>query len=229
MGVSNVLVLFGLCLGGILAFAAVVVVLGRLRAGEAMATLESWARTSGWTIERQPDTGWTRRVSGRDDDRVTFAVRGVVDGRAVAVAEYHYSKAYNGALGRRGQTYDRVLLVAQLRRPARTVAVSRRKSWQRSQHFMERDRPTSVGVEAFDLEYRVEAPDVRAVRMVIGEHLIAEHIAGRLPDWSVEGTEVLTYRDGRLGGDLSGIPTQFSAILRVAELIEADAGTATAA
>jgi hypothetical protein len=59
--------------------------------------------------------------------------------------------------------------------------------------------------------------------VVVGPRLIAAHVAGELPDWSVQGTEVLMYRRGQLG-TLAEIPRQFTSIVRVAGLIEADAG-----
>jgi hypothetical protein len=48
---------------------------------------------------------------------------------------------------------------------------------------------------------------------------VNEHVAGRLPDWSLEGRELLSFREGRIGEPAS-IPGQLEPIIRVADLIE---------
>jgi hypothetical protein len=51
--------------------------------------------------------------------------------------------------------------------------------------------------------------------------LVAAHVAGGLPDWNLEGKELLVYRLGRIG-EPTGIPDQLPSLLRIADLIEPD-------
>jgi hypothetical protein len=206
--------------GAILVFAIVGAVWVSQRDKARLAELQKWALANDWKVVRRPAVDWARRLRERDEDRVAFAIYGLVDGRSVAIAECDFTSRSNIS-GRRLDRY--VLLVAQLRQPARTVAVHRRAAWEKSDRQLTRDRPTSVGVDAFDQEYRVVAPDRRAARAVLGQRLIVAHVAGEPPDWSVQGTEVLMYRRGHIGA-LAEIPRQFTSIMRVADLIEADAG-----
>jgi len=154
---------------------------------------------------------------------VEFAVYGLVDGRPVGIAECAFSGPSNNSGSPAGPF---VLLMAELRQPARTVAVHRRAAWEKNDRRRALDRPTFVGVEDFDREYRIVTPDPRAARAVVGPALIAAHLTGRLPDWSVQGTEVLICRPGHIGA-FTRIPGQFKSIMRVADLIEADAATAS--
>jgi hypothetical protein len=184
-----------------------------------VAGLEKWALANDWRFVRHPAVDWPGRVREHSTDRLKFALYGLVDGRAVAIAECDFSSASNTSEPR---TDPVVLLMAELRQPAQTVAVHRRTAWEQSDRRRALDRPTFVGVEAFDHEYRIVAPDPRAARAVVGPALIAEHVAGTLPDWSVQGREVLTCRPGQIGVFI-GIPGQFTSVMRVADLIEADA------
>jgi hypothetical protein len=56
------------------------------------------------------------------------------------------------------------------------------------------------------------------VPYVLRPALVQEHVAGRLPEWSLEGQDLLTYRHGHIG-DPATIPRQFP-LARVATLLE---------
>ena len=161
------------------------------------------------------------RLVGSGTGRVhrpgAFALYGVVAGRPVAIAECFLS-TQNTA---KQEPEPFVLLMAGLRKPVPTIAVHQRLDWERTERRLALDRPTFVGDDAFDQEYRVVAPDPAAARAAIGPALIAAHVAGKLPDWSVRGTEVLTYRAGNVGM-LTSIPNQFTSVMLIADLIEAD-------
>jgi hypothetical protein len=107
-----------------------------------------------------------------------------------------------------------------LRRPGPTIAVVRRGAMSRLGRSLFGDRATAIGYEPFDRAYRVTAGDPRVVRSVLGRDLVAEQVAGWLPDWSLYGDELLAFQEGRIGEPTS-IPAQFGPLLRVADLVEA--------
>jgi hypothetical protein len=179
--------------------------------------LRKWALANDWRYVRRPAIDWSGRVRDGFTGPVAFALYGVVAGRPVAIAECFLSKQ-NSA---KQEPEPFVLLMAGLREPVPAVAVHRRLDWERTERRLALDRPTFVGDDVFDQEYRVVAPDSAAARAVVGPALIAAHVAGKLPDWSVRGTEVLTYRAGDVGM-FTSIPNQFTSVMLIADLIEAD-------
>jgi hypothetical protein len=96
------------------------------------------------------------------------------------------------------------------------MAVVERGALSRFGRVLFGDGATAVGQEDFDRAYRVVSKDPRAV---LSPGLVAEHVAGRLPEWSLHGNELLTYRGGRIG-DPATIPDQFTPLLRVAALLD---------
>jgi hypothetical protein len=85
---------------------------------------------------------------------------------------------------------------------------------------------TATGHEAFDREYRVSADIPSAARTYLRPELIAAHLAVRLPDWSLDRDELLTYRDGRIDEPLR-VPAEARMALRVAALLDAPARGST--
>ena len=217
------------CFGAAVALVVVAAVVAARRERERREALRLWAKRHGWQVVEKPQVDWGRRMPGRNRRGVSLALFGTLGGRPVAVGDYSYtttstSTDANGNTHTTTTTHHYVAVVTRLRMPRPSVAVHRRGGGSKLWRSMFGDRLTAVGVEAFDRAYRVNAPDPSLVRMVVGGPLIAEHVAGRVPDWSVEGNELLTFVQGRIGPP-ERIPAQIGPLLRVAELIEAHATT----
>jgi hypothetical protein len=55
-------------------------------------------------------------------------------------------------------------------------------------------------------------------RSLLGPTLIHEHLAGRVPAWSLAGQDLLTWRSGAIS-DPNQIPGMTAGLIRVAELL----------
>jgi hypothetical protein len=115
----------------------------------------------------------------------------------------------NGSSTSSSTTYHYVLLVARLNRPGPSISVYRRGALSKFGRSLFGDCATAIGHEPFDIEYRVAAKDASVVPYVLRLALVQEHVAGRLPEWSLEGQDLLTYRRGLIG-DAATIPVQFA-------------------
>jgi hypothetical protein len=224
--VDSSLVIAGgaVCFGSLIALIVVLAVVSHRREKARQQALELWAMQHEWQISRRPQVDWGRRMPGRNKRGVTVALSGMIRGRPATIAEYYYtytttSTDSSGRSSSTTRTYHYVLMVVPLRQPHPTVAVFRRGTMSRFGRALFGDKATALGYEPFDSEYRVAANDPRLVRSVLGPALVNEHIAGRLPDWSLEGRELLSFREGRIGEPAS-IPGQLEAVIRVADLIE---------
>jgi hypothetical protein len=209
------------CFGGFITLVVVLAVIARRNERERQDALFQWATQHEWQMTRRPPVQWGRRLPGEHKRGVSLAINGTLAGRPVAIGEYSYtttsSAGPNGATST--QTHHYVVTVVWLRRPVPTVAVFRRGSMSKLGRTLFGDRATAIGYEAFDNAFRVAANDPRLVPTVIRPSLVAEQLAGRLPEWSVEGQELLAWREGRIG-DPHSIPAQFGPLLHVADLIE---------
>jgi hypothetical protein len=219
--------------GGVACFAAFVAlivifaVVTSRRERDRQDALRLWAASCGWQATRRPAVDWGRRMPGRNSRGVTLALSGTIAGRTVTIGEYHHTRTTSSTSSTdmsssSTTTYHYVLMVVRLRRPGPTIAVFRRGAMSRFGRSLFGDRATAIGYEPFDSAYRVAADDATSVPSVLGQALVAEHVAGRLPDWSLQGDELLTFREGRIGEPAS-IPGQFAPLLRVADLLETTA------
>jgi hypothetical protein len=218
--------------GVVICFALAVVtvvilaILAHRRERERQETLRQWAARYGWQMAQRPAVDWGRRMPGGNRHGVTLALSGVLGGRSVTIAEYYYTRTsrstdFHDRSSSSTTTYRFTLALVRLSRPGPTVAVYQRGPLSRFWRSLFGDRATAIGYEPFDSAYRVTADDPRLVRSVLGPDLVAEHVSGRLPDWSLAGVELLTFREGLIG-DPAGIPAEFGPLLRVADLIEAN-------
>jgi hypothetical protein len=152
---------------------------------------------------------------------VRLALVGPYEGHQASVAEYQYtttSTTGSGTSASTSSTTYRYLVVVHLEAPGATIAVQRRGGLSKLGRSIFGDRPTALGDERFDSQWRVNAPDPARVRRYIGPALAQEHIAGRVPHWSLQGTEPITYDRGRLD-DLARIPALVDPLIRVARLL----------
>jgi hypothetical protein len=215
------------CFAAVVVLIVVAAVVAARRERERQEALRLWAKRHGWQVVDRPQVDWGRRMPGRNRRGVSLALFGTMGGRPVAIGDYSYTTSStstdaNGTSHTTTTTHHHVALVVRLRMPRPSVAVHRRGGGSKLWRSLFGDKATAIGYEAFDGAYRVNAPDPSLVRSVLGGALVAEHVAGRLPDWSVEGNELMTFIQGRIGAPDS-IPAQLAPLLRVADLIEAHA------
>ncbi|MET7394615.1 hypothetical protein ABZS66_14095 [Dactylosporangium sp. NPDC005572] len=209
------------CVGLFLVAVIAGAVVARRKERERVERIRQWAGAAGWRLEVRPQVEWGRRMPGRNRRGVSLAVSGQLDGRPVTAAEYSYttttSTGTNGTSST--TTYHYVILVVGMRGVWPVVAVHRRGKLSRFGRALFGDRATAVGYKPFDRDYRVTADDPARVRGVLGRDLIAAHAAGRLPQWSLGGRELLTFREGRIVQP-EALPAELAPLVRVADLIE---------
>jgi hypothetical protein len=225
----------------VLGFIAVVVVIGVIsgqRSRARTAALNDWALRNEWTVARRPAVTWGRRMPGRNRRGVSLAVSGLLNGRSVTIAEYSYTTSstttHPAGMGPGGTaggtttnttTHRYVLTVVRLSRAYPSIGVYQRGTLSKLGRSLFGDKSTALGQEEFDRAFRVTADQPGLVSTVLSRDVVAAQVAGELPDWSVEGNELLTFRSGQLG-DPAGIPAQFAPLLRVADLLEPASRTA---
>jgi hypothetical protein len=222
----NSSVVFGMvtlgCIGIFITATVVMIVIGHQREKARQRALEAWAATNRWQLVRHPQVDWGQRMPGRAKRGVTLALYGNVRGRPVCIAEYRYTtSSYNGT-STQTNTHHFTLCVVRLRRPFPPMGVARRGGMSRFGRSLFGDGRTALRNEAFDRQFKVSAADPRLIPEVLGPRLVGEHIAGLLPNWTVSGNELISYRTGLIGQPES-ILVQFAGVLRIADLLEAHA------
>jgi hypothetical protein len=188
-----------------------------------MEAIRAWAYAHRWRIVERPQAAWVSRMPGRNRRGVSLALVGVEQGHQVSVAEYKYtttssSTNASGHSTSSSTTHHYIVTVVHLDVPAAAIAVQQRGGLSKLGRSIFGDRPTALGDERFDSQWRVSAKDPATVRGFIGPMLAEEHIAGRVPSWSIEGNELITYQNGRLT-DPAVIPALVAPLVRVASLL----------
>lgn len=180
--------------------------------------VHQWAAAHGWRVDRPPHAPWTPRLPGRNSRGVGVSVTGYLGGRWVTVAEYSYQTSDGGDSG--GTTTHRfVVTVVHLDRPFPPLSVRPQGSWALLGRALFGDRPTATGNPLFDYAFRVDAGDPAYAEAMVGPHLIAAHVAGAVPRWSLDGTDLLTYVPNVRLTDPRAIPGYAAPLLRVADLL----------
>jgi hypothetical protein len=216
---AGVAVLVGLIVVGI-----VVGVRNERRRREA---LRLWAAQHGWAYVERPKVDWWSRLPGRNRIGVSIMLSGGLDGYPVSVADYSYTETSTSTSHRAdgtsttsssSTTYEFVVVVVRLPRPGPTVDVQPRHALSKLGRAIFGEAKTAIGHPEFDRAFRIGAKDPAAARRIVGPMLTAEHLAGRVPGWSLHGAELLTYQRGKLG-DPATIPGLAAPLIRVATLL----------
>jgi hypothetical protein len=172
--------------------------------------LQQWANQNGWVLTLRPRPDWYRRLPAGS---VLLALSGMVRGRPVSVAQYR-TFSYGMFV-----TYqDWVVVVVWLDRSYPSIAVKSRGALSRLRRTSSGGPQATTGDDEFDHQFKVVTDDRAAARSLIGRQLIAAHLAGTVPTWSLAGHELLTYRWGRI--DAAGqIPALAEPLTQVADLL----------
>jgi hypothetical protein len=219
--------LIAVAVATLVALLVVAIVVSVRRERRRRAALRRWAVRYGWNYVERPTAEWMSRLPGHSRRAVSLALSGVVDGYPVTVADYSYTEtrtstsygtSSTSSSSTTTTTHHLVVVVVRLPRPGPTVAVHPRHGLSKLGRAIFGDTATAIGHEPFDRAFRVSTKDPAAGRHLIGPLLAGEHLAGRVPPWSLHGAELLTYRQGRLG-DPAGIPGLAAPLVRVATLL----------
>jgi hypothetical protein len=190
--------------------------------------LADWARAHNWVLTPGPAVDWGARLPGGNRGGVAFAVSTTIGGRVVSAAEYAYTETHIGSApdGAGGSTsttsshtHEFVVTVVRLRRTYPPMSVEPRGRLARLGRRVFGAGGAVTGNPAFDRGFRVQTPDPAAARQLITPALVAAHLAGTVPAWSVYGAELLAYHPGRIK-DPEHIPALVAPLLRVATLLD---------
>jgi hypothetical protein len=225
MDITPVLIGIGCAVLVVLIVVGIVVSVRRDR--QRRAALQHWAAQHGWTYTDKPKVEWARRLPGTRSRGVMLMLSGVLDGYPVSVADYYYqteststtSNASGGtSTSTSTTTHYLIVVVVRLGRPGPTVGVAPRHGLSKLGRAMFGDGKTALGHEQFDRAFKVSTKDPAAGRQLVGPLLAAEHLAGRVPAWSLHGADLLSYRQGQLK-DPARIVELARPVIRVATLL----------
>jgi hypothetical protein len=218
-GVDVLFPTFGLFFVVVLGLVAVLIVVAVRRERARRRLIEGWALRNGWGVVRNPRVAWTARLPGGNRRGVSLLVHGTLHGRPVVVADYSYTTT-TGAGDSSSTTTHRFLVVAVgLPVPYPELAVVRRGPVSRLGRALFGEGATEIGVADFDRDFRVRTAHAELSRPLVGPVLVKEHLAGLLPEWSVAGHDLLTWRPGERITDPELIPAVAAPLVRVAELL----------
>jgi hypothetical protein len=185
--------------------------------------LRGWAKQRGWQVTFDPQVDWPERLPGRHKRGVTMVLSGVLNGRRVAVGDYHHtttttSPGPNGTTSTTTHTHRHIVTVVWLNRPTPSVAIHHRGPVSRLGRRMFGDPATATGHAEFDRRFRIESRTPDEARRLFGPALIAEHLADRLPLWNLHNGNLLAHQNGRIKEPDAAV-TMITPLIRVADLL----------
>ncbi|MEV4642599.1 hypothetical protein AB0J80_35170 [Actinoplanes sp. NPDC049548] len=213
------------CLAVPVAAVVLAVVVGRRRERERREALQTWAAAAGWTLVSDPAVDWSDRLPGRNRRGVTLALTGPLWGRRASVADYSYTETSTTSTpdgqggtthGTKSTTHHFTVLVVHLDRPSQYLGIQPRgtlSKWGRALF----GAGAELGHERFDKDFRVVG-EPGASPYPLSAALLAAHVDGAVPAWTLQGTDLMTCTPGRLK-DPASIPQLLGSLYRVADLL----------
>ncbi|MFJ2029059.1 hypothetical protein [Streptosporangium sp. NPDC087985] len=223
-------------LGGVALITLIVtlIVVGARAERKRQERIRQWAAGHGWTVTQRPtgDWGighgaakrpgpsdWAARLPGRNRRGVSLLVSGVVSGRLVGVAEYSYETRSSNSDGSSSTMTHRYIVTAvRLDAQYPPITVVPRGALSRLGRTVFGNNAASTGHNVFDQQFRVDTRNPALARALLSPALIAEHLAGRIPAWSLAGPDLLAWQPGWIK-DPDQIATLVTPLMRVAELL----------
>jgi hypothetical protein len=206
-------VVFGIALTVVVLIALVVWRARRERVREA--EISQWAASRGWTFTPRPgDIDWTSRLPGNNRRGVSLILSGTVYGWPVRVAEYSYTTSSEDST----TTHRYLVTAVRLAAWYEPVAVQSRGGISRLGKAIFGDNAAATGNADFDRQFRVKTKDPATSHALLGPALIAEHLVGQIPAWSLAGPDLLAWQEGKIG-DPSRIEALAAGLVRVATLL----------
>ncbi len=215
---SFVLVLLLAGFAGLIVLLVVAGATGRRNEQRRLAGIAAWAAAHGWQYVPAPGVDWHQRLPGRNKRGIAWTVLGVAGGRRVSVGEYTWTEASLSTDGQGNSTtssttYRHVVAVVHLDRPLGRLMVQPRGALSRLGRAVLGAEPVT-GDAGFDKRFRV----VGAVPVPLPPRLLAAHLAGAVPPWSVHDADLMIHVPGRID-DPAAIPGYAGPALHVADLL----------
>ena len=184
--------------------------------------LAAWADSIGWTTYAGAvEVPWTARLPGANPRGVRCLFTGIYRDLPVSVAEYTFQSSYtthvNGQTQVNTDTHDFVVCVVHLPYTYPGIEVSGRGSGGRMWRWLRGPDNTEIGIAEFDSAYRVRSTHPDMVRQIIGPALVRTHLAGMAPNWSLHGTDLVVYWEGRM--EPARVLPALDSVIRVAGLL----------
>lgn len=222
-GIGAIFVLFGGLLIAILPVVIVVSVVAHRNERERRRRIAQWATDNGWSVVQDPAVDWKRQLPGGRRGRVPLLVHAWLGDFTVAVADYNHTTVSSTPDGRGGSTMTTTthhLLVTTIRLPHRypAITITPRGAFSRLGRTMFGDGATATGHAEFDRRFRIRTRHPDLARDLVGPALIAEHLAGSVPVWSLADHDLLAVQQGRLA-DPEQIPALVEPLRQVAHLL----------
>jgi hypothetical protein len=220
MNAGELAIAAGACLVPFALLVALLVVVARQRARRRRADLQAWARANGWTLVARPVVDWGALLPGGNKHGVSLAMSGMLWGRQTSIGEYSFSETITtstpdgqggSATGTTTNTHQYVVVVLHLDRPSGYLGVQPRgvlSRWGRTLFGV----GSSIGHEPFDRQFRVVG-DRAAAAYPLPDALVAAHVEGTVPPWTLYGTELMTCYPGRIDLDrVAGLAAPLHAV-----------------
>ena len=198
-------------------------------------SVEHWAIRNGWDLSRDTSLPFQDDLPGlRFRNRwVPLLLSSTVNGRPVAVADYTYMKTDTSGSETSSEVRDTTMVTAvRLPRSYPHVSVRLRRGGAFSEAIDKVFEPVGkvfkalnpmtyveekvygpdpvrlqLGHPQFDEKFEVHSSDPEFARRLIGPMLVAEHVADRVPTWTVVGEDLFTWRGDGIT-DPEKIPTR---------------------
>lgn len=217
--IPGALVLGGVVFVGLVVLVVFGVVAASRRERERQDRIRRWATQHGWRVAVSPTVDWVKRLPGGNRRGVSLLVSGQLRHRHVGVAEYSYSTESTDSRGSSSTTtYNFIVIAVRLTASYPPLAVEARGALSRLGRAMFGDKPAATGHDNFDRRFRVQTRDPAYAHTMVGPALITEHLAGRVPEWSLAGHDLLAWQAGILE-DPRQVPTLAAPLMRVADLL----------
>jgi hypothetical protein len=219
-----------LCVGAVVLLVALAMAVGvqrRRREERWRFAVQGWAKHHGWQAVFDPQVDWTARLPGSNARGVSMLLLGLIGDRQVGVGNYMYTTTSvsmttgpNGTPMTMTTVHQHALVVAVVwvRTPTPSVTLHQRGAISRLGRRIFGDPVTATGHEEFDRRFRIEAQPPDAGRALFGPALMTEHLAHRVPLWSLYNGTLLAHVPGRIE-DPATAPAMVAPLVRVADLL----------
>lgn len=194
-------------------FLLLLVVAGPHRPRRQQDRTQQWAEDHGWAFTTSPPMEWPAQLATPPGHRFILMVTSTAFSRPASVIEH------GAVIATAGVIHQYVATVIKLTTAHPPLAVMDRGSLSRLARTRFGYGATATGDEEFDRRFRVRTRHPELVSTVLSPALIAEHLAGRVPTWSVAGRDLVTQQFGSIH-DPHEIPERVVSLMRVADLLD---------